>query len=54
MSPWLQLTALLMALLIVVGGFRMQRVRFETRAWMVVVWMAIIVVAVLIFRRLGW
>lgn len=54
MSPWLQVTALLMALIIVVGGFRARRLRFETKAWMAAAWLAIIVAAALIFGRLGW
>lgn len=53
MSPWLQITALIMALVIVVGGFRARNVQFETKAWMAVAWMAIIIVAALIFSRLG-
>lgn len=54
MSPWLQITALVMALIIVIGGFRARGVRLETRAWMAVAWLAIIIVAGLIFARLGW
>lgn len=54
MSPWLQMMALLMALVIVVAGFNARRVRFEAKAWMAVAWLAIIIVAALIFARLGW
>ena len=54
MSPWLQITALLMALVIVLGGFRYRRIRFESVAWMSVAWLVIIIVAALIFTRFGW
>ena len=54
MSPWLQISALVMALIIVVAGFRVRRAAFEAKAWMGVAWLVIIIVAALIFTRLGW
>ena len=55
MSPWLQIAAFLMALVIVLGGvFRHQRAGLKAGLWMVPAWAAIIIVAALIFKRLGW
>ncbi|WP_157083190.1 hypothetical protein [Novosphingobium lentum] len=50
----LQIVGIVMALVIVGAGLRARNLRFETKAWMAVAWLVIILLAALVFRQMGW
>lgn len=55
-DDWVRVVAILMALTLIIGrgvtsGFRVQRGAWPSLIWMVLVWVAIIAAAALVFRH---